>query len=415
MALHQGVRLSDTPKPRPAQIGALWVGIQAVWSALLGVFLQARVTELAPRDDVRTYAWLAAAAALIGAFVQVVAGIASDRRLVAVGHRREWYVAGIALTLPSLLGFFAAPTIAALAAALVALEIGMNLVSGPYQAAIPDAIPSEATGRASAWMSAYQFCGSVAGFVVAATLRGLAPVAALSLVLLGSLTVTLAHLRRLAPFRPHARRLHIDRDAATVLISRGAINVGFYTLFGFMFFFVRESLRVTDARATTGLLFLVFTLAGIVGAPLGGRLADRWDKRVIVSGAGVAFGLAVGTLAVAFRLPVAFAAAVVGGIAWGAFLTVDWAIAYTVLPREAMASAMGVWNLATALPQVVAPALTAPLVAALDERRIGLGPRVALILVIVEFAFGTAWLWRLGPLFPLAAGESPRSEIQPPA
>jgi hypothetical protein len=47
------------------------------------------------------------------------------------------------------------------------------------------------------------------------------------------------------------------------------------------------------------------------------------------------------------------------------------------------------------VPQIVAPAITAPLVTALDARHAGLGPRAALACVIVEFALGTAWLWRL--------------------
>ena len=66
-----------------------------------------------------------------------------------------------------------------------------------------------------------------------------------------------------------------------------------------------------------------------------------------------------------------------------------------MLPRAALASAMGVWNLAVAIPQVVAPAITAPVVTFFDARSAGLGPRVALMLVIVEFVLGTAWLWRL--------------------
>jgi succinyl-CoA synthetase alpha subunit len=56
---------------------------------------------------------------------------------------------------------------------------------------------------------------------------------------------------------------------------------------------------------------------------------------------------------------------------------------------------MGVWNLAVAIPQIAAPAITAPVVTYFDGRSAGLGPRVALMLVIVEFVIGTAWLWRL--------------------
>jgi hypothetical protein len=39
--------------------------------------------------------------------------------------------------------------------------------------------------------------------------------------------------------------------------------------------------------------------------------------------------------------------------------------------------------------------ITRPVVDYFDARSLGLGPRIALACVIVEFAIGTAWLWRL--------------------
>jgi predicted MFS family arabinose efflux permease len=119
------------------------------------------------------------------------------------------------------------------------------------------------------------------------------------------------------------------------------------------------------------------------------------DKRVVVSVACAAIAIAVGAFAFAPTFTVALICAIGSGAAWGAFFTADWAIAYAVLPRAAMASAMGVWNLAVAIPQIAAPAITAPVVTYFDGRSAGLGPRVALMLVIVEFVIGTAWLWRL--------------------
>jgi MFS family permease len=382
----------------PARISALWFGNQAVWSAILGVFLQSRVAQLAPGDDVRAYAWIASGGALVAAAVQLGAGVASDRRMTIAGHRREFYIAGMALAAAALFAFFAAPTFGLLVAAFVALQVGMNVAGGPYQAAISDAIGEDRRGRASAWMSVSSFAGSVTGLLVAAALQGLAAAFALAAALLSGTALALAHLRTLprASVRPVA--LHITGPMVTILLSRAAINVGFYTLFGFLFFFVRESLRVADARTTTGMLFLAFTIAGVAGAALAGRAADRFDKRLVIGAAAIAIAFAVGTFGLAPNLPVAFFAAAASGCAWGAFFTADWAIAYAVLPRGAMAAAMGVWNLAAAIPQIVAPAITAPLVAALDARHAGAGPRVALLLVAVEFVLGAALLWRLPAL-----------------
>ena len=379
----------------PARISALWFGNQAVWSAILGVFLQSRIETLAPSGGVIAYAWIASGGALIAAAVQLAAGFASDRRIAITGHRREFYLTGSALAAIALAAFFAAPSLGLLAAAFAALQIGMNLAGGPYQAEISDAIGAQRRGRASAWMSVSSFAGSVTGLLVAAALQGALAGAALVVALVAGAAVALAHLRTLPATEVRPAALRITGPLLTVLLSRAAINVGFYTLFGFLFFFVRESLRVADARTTTGLLFIAFTIAGVAGAALAGPAADRVDKRVVVSVAAVAIAFSVGAFAFAPNPVVAFVAASASGCAWGAFFTADWALAYAVLPRDAMASAMGVWNLAAALPQIVAPAVTAPLVTALDARSAGLGPRVALLLVAVEFALGAAILWRL--------------------
>ena len=312
-----------------------------------------------------------------------------------VGHRRGFYFAGVALAVPALVALPAAPTLGWLWAAVLLLQLGMNLAGGPYQAIVTDYVAPDRVGRASSWMSVHQFAGSVVGILLTTLLHGVALGAALALCLVGGWLVTELHVRGLPRAHDVAAPLRLDADARTVLASRAFINLGFYTLFGFLFFFVKESLRVPDARTTNGILILVFTVAGVAGAAIAGKPADRMDKRVVVTAACVAIAITVGAFAAAPTVPVALACALGSGAAWGAFYTADWAIAYSVMPRDAMARAMGVWNLAAALPQVVAPIVTAPIVTIFDARSMGLGPRVALLCVIGELAVGTAWLWRL--------------------
>jgi MFS family permease len=374
---------------RPAAIGALWFGIQVVWGAILGISLQARSTAFHLSDPVSAYALVAALGAALAALTQVVVGFLCDARLARIGHRREFYHIGIAIALPSLLAFYLAPTYSGFLIAFVGLQIGMNVFGGPYQAAVPDHVPPSRSGSASAWMSGYQFFGQCAGLAIATfaslSVAGIAIAAALAL----SFCVTFAHLGSLAvniPTMP--ARLRIDRDFQTVLISRASINLGFYTFVGFLFFFVRDVVGSANARQLTGVLFLAFTLAGVMGAALAGRASDRIDKRVVVTLAGAAIAVTVGGLAGAHSLWAILICGALAGIAWGAFFTADWAIAYVVLPPDSMATAMGVWNLAAALPQIVAPLLGAAIVSAL-------GIRAVQIAVIVEFGLGTLWLWRL--------------------
>ncbi len=388
--------------PNAALLGAFWFGIQVVWTALLGVVLQDRATALA-RDPVVLFSWLVGIGAAAASVVQLAAGVFSDRLRARAGNRRAFYAAGVALAIPAVVALPSAGSLAVLWIATLVLQVGMNVAGGPYQGIVGDYVAPERIGRASSWMSVHQFSGSVVGALLTALLRGPALGIALAVALAGAWFATDRYVARLPrAFAPPAP-LRVDANVRTVLASRALINLGFYTLFYYLFFFVHDSLRVADAHAFTGYLFVAFTVAGVGGAALAGRAADALDKRIVVSASCAAIVLTVGTLAGAPDARVAFGAALAAGVAWGAFFTADWAIAYAVLPRDALASAMGVWNLAATLPQIAAPALAGFAIARLDPHRTGLGPRIALVLVIVEFILGTVWVWRLPRAFCVAA------------
>jgi maltose/moltooligosaccharide transporter len=149
------------------------------------------------------------------------------------------------------------------------------------------------------------------------------------------------------------------------------------------------------ARRQTGILIVGFTLVGAVGAALAARPSDRLDKRLVATIGAAGFIAALAVFIVSSDVRGAAAATVLAGIGWGVFLVADWAIACRVLPTGAMATAMGIWNLAIVLPQIIAPALTTGVLQAL---RLGAGPaapRVAFLLALAETLVGAAWLWRI--------------------
>jgi MFS family permease len=386
----------------PARLCAFNAGIQLVWGAILAVSLQARSVELAQSEGVRAYALIAALGALVATLVQPLAGALSDRQRRRTGNRNVFYVTGLLIALPSLAWFYLAPSWPQLLAAFFVLEFGMNVAGGPYQAVIPDYVAPPKRGLFSSWMSAYQSVGNAAGLLVAGFVHDLRIVAlALAAGLAGTWGATVAHLRGRsgsdADGESTPASLLRNGPLRALLLSRGLINVGFFTLLGFLLFYVRESLGVRgDAVQTqTALVFLSFTLAAVAGAAIAARPTDRMDKRVVVSVACGAIALSLAALAIAPALGFAYAAAVCAGAAWGAFVTADWALAAAVLPAGAMATAMGIWNVATTLPQVVAPLATAPLVLRFNAIAPGLGPRAAIVLSLCEFVAGGALIWRL--------------------
>ncbi len=384
----------------PARLCAFNAGIQLVWGALLAVSLQSRSIELEPGNGLRAYAAIAAAGALVGTLVQLGAGVAADRRRAVVGHRSEFFGAGVAIAVVALGWFFLAPNLLQLSGAFFFLQLGMNVAGGPYQAVIADYVAPRRRGEASSWMSGYQSFGNVLGLLVAGFVHDLRIVAlALATPLVATAALTLGAIRGLPQQNPErAAPLRLRGALGVLLVSRGLINVGFFTLLGFLLFFVRDSLGVqgSDAVKTqTALIFICFTVAAIGGAIAAARPADRYDKRLVVSIAVALIAISLAFLAGSQNVAVAYACAVLAGAAWGAFVSADWALASIVLPGGAMATAMGVWNVATTVPQIVAPLLTAPLVERANARSAGLGPRLAIVLALLEFVAGSILIWRL--------------------
>jgi len=342
---------------------------------------------------------LAALGAAVATVVQFAFGLFSDLRRRVVGHRREFYVAGILIVVPALFWFYLAPAWPQFVAAFIVLQVGVNVTIAPYQASIPDFVVRSRRGIAASWMSIYQAVGNAAGLLIAGFVHDLRIVAvALAAPFAASWSVTFAHVRKLAdvteePIAP----VNPTRALLILLWSRGLINVGFFTLLGFLFFYARESLGIVgdSTRAQTALLFLTFTLCAAPGAALAARPIDRLDKRLVVTLSCGVIAVALAILATAHALPVAYAAAILAGLGWGAFVTADYTLATVVLPPETMATSMGIWNIATTIPQVVAPIAALPLVLHFDALAPGLGPRAAIVAALFEYLAGAALIWRL--------------------
>jgi MFS family permease len=386
----------------PLALALFWLGVQAVWGALLGISLQARSKELVPADAVIAYSRLATTGALVAAVTQVAIGFWSDARRSRQSRRVEFYVVGALGGAAALALFYDARTFATLTVAFILLQAALNVAIGPYQAIIPDFVERVRIGGASSWMAALQGIGNAVGALLAAFLTNARALSAsLGGLLLATCAVTASHAARLplqkAPDEA-SRPFRVTRPFVDLFISRALVYVGFYTLLGYLLFYVTDVLGVTALKAAsreTGILIVAFTVLGAVGARLAARPTDRLDKRLVATlgAAGLIVGLAV--FIASHATPGVAVATLLAGLGWGVFLVADWAIACRVLPPGAMAAAMGIWNLAIVLPQVVAPGFTGLVLQALHLTLGPDAPRVAFGLALCETLVGIAWLWRL--------------------
>jgi len=390
---------SEPRQASPFQLGIFWLGIQAVWGALLGVSLQARSLELVPSNALVSYGHLAAIGAIVAAFVQIVVGPWSDRRRRAGSRRIEFYLTGAIAASGAIAFFYEARSFAELTAAFVVLQLAMNVANGPYQAIIPDLIERERFGTASSWMAAIQSVGNAIGALCASVLTNARMLAgALDAVLLGTCAITCLHVRGQRLQQPPEAPLRLTRPFVDLFISRALVYVGFFTLVGYLLFYVNGVLGAKtprDAQFEAGLLILAFTLIGSIGAALAAKPSDRMDKRLVATIGGVTVTIALGVFVASHTLTGAAIATAVAGLGWGVFLVADWAIACRILPAGALATAMGIWNLALIIPQIVAPSLTTALLQRFLLTAPAVGPKAAFVFAIVETLVGIAWLWRL--------------------
>ena len=132
------------------QISIYWLGINAIWGGV-GIFNQERVDQLAPPGEAATYlalmGWLALPVVLL---VQPTVGMISDYTISRWGRRKPYIVIGSILDVVFLIGLATSQTFVALVVFVILLQFSSNFAQGPFQGYVPDLVPPEQVGLASA-------------------------------------------------------------------------------------------------------------------------------------------------------------------------------------------------------------------------------------------------------------------------
>jgi MFS family permease len=248
-------------------------------------------------------------------------------------------------------------------------------------ATISDQVPVNQRGYVSGWLSAPQAIGTILGLVLVTTLFtgtffGYAAMAVLLIVLvLPFLFLPDAVLTRESRERMSMRGIieslwispRQHPDFGWTLLSRILVNFG--NAFGttLLLYFLEFGLNDKSAEDDLIILTLIYMVFVIFAALALGRLSDRLGRRKsFVFLASTLQAIAALMLAFIPILPVAMIAAGVLGLGYGCFLAVDQALATQVLPDPAARGKdLGIMNIATAVPQAVAPLLGALMVAAI--------------------------------------------------
>ncbi|RFA14217.1 MFS transporter [Subtercola boreus] len=320
---------------------------------------------------------LAGVAALI-AFP--LTGALSDRTTSRFGRRRPWMVVGTLVFGLSLALLGAQSTLVGVGIFWVLAITGFCVLTAALTATISDQVPTSQRGVVSGWLAAPQAIGTILGLILVTTLftaqsAGYLAVAVLLvlLVLPFCLWAPDAVLERSAR-APFGARAFFNGfwisptrhpDFGFTLLGRVLVNtgnaLGTALLLYFLTYGLHDESAETDLIVLT-LIYMVFVILASLGA---GALSDRLGRRrAFVFTASLLQALAALLLAFVPNLGAAMVAAGLLGLGYGCFLSVDQALATQVLPDPAARGKdLGIMNIATAVPQAMAPLLGALVVA----------------------------------------------------
>ncbi|MDR1634315.1 MAG: MFS transporter [Bifidobacteriaceae bacterium] len=348
----------------------------------------------------------------VGAFFAFVAnpiaGALSDRTSSKLGMRRPWLFGGV-------LGGAIGLAIIGLATHVWMVVVGwalaqacFNATQAALQAILPDQIPERMRAKVSGWLGVAQSLAPLIGVALAFWFaQAKLPISLMIIVpaILGVAGVfTLAFLLKDRILRRQdATPFHLASflkgfwvsprkypDFAWAWLGRFLIFFGFASYNNYQIYFLQDRFGYSSSQALSWQLRLmvVQAVALTLAAALGGQFSDRTGRRkifVIIAAVLAALGLAV--FALAQSPDVLYYGACLWGLGLGAYLAVDIALVTDVLPnaRTEAAKNLGVFNIANALPQSLAPAV-APVFLAIGASAATPSNYTSLFLIAAGFA-----------------------------
>ena len=402
------------------RLSVYWFALSFLWAGLITIVIASMVETF---DKANKDLWLGvilAAGALVSTIVSLWSGILSDRmdarhRLARWGRRRPFIFIGTVLTIPILLLWPQVQNIAQLLIVFCLLQLFINIGATPYQALVPDLVPKDKQGAASAYMGMGSLLGQLGGLVLCGVLlqrRGgltivMVTIAAVLLLALGWTmwrvpekaihtpgAAALGKAPGISPFQVLFGSLRSDmrdnRDFFLLIASRFVINTGFYTATQFLLYYVTDTLRAPNPQQTVVNLSLFSLVSGLIGNFPAGIYSDRFSKKLVIYISATVTGFGAILFVTTSSIPVAYFAAFFFGAGFGAFQAVDWAMATNLLPERDEAKFMGIWHLAFTVPQVIAPLIGGGVAYFFNAQfGGGFGYRVVLFLVVVYLFLGT--------------------------
>ena len=405
---------------RPVGVGfvvAFGLTYLAAWMAYLAppfVTMSVKIAQVDPEGRTGSLALVLGLGGLFAILTAPIFGRLSDRTTSRFGMRRPWMIGGIIVQALGLLLCAFAQSIPVILMGWIVAQVGFGALLAALVAVLPDHVPMGQRGRVSGVLGVGLPLGAIAGTFIAQAVSAsiflmfMVPAAVTLVIVLVFCAAVLKNDRRLDPAQAGRLPRYGVReflgsfwvsprrhpDFAWAWLSRFLVFMGVATLVTYQPFYLADHLGI-GLEQVPQLVFvgiLIHYGGQMLMAPPAGWLSDRLGQRkvfVLSSAVLYAVGLAFITFAGSFE--VFLIGMAITGLAEGIYLAVDLALVTDVLPHpDGAAKDLGVFNVANALPQSLAPAI-APIFLAVPLFASGEGGSyVALFVVSALFAVFSA-------------------------
>jgi MFS family permease len=416
-------------------INVFWIANNFHWQALLAIVIPSMVAKFfGDADKDINLAMVVVWGTLAAVLVNPMIGAISDYATFRMGRRRPFLLFGTLLNVIVLVLFaFSSYWFSSTALLLTfivlffLLQLSNNVANSPWGAIIADNVPTQQRGLTAGFFGLFSLLGTILGSVVAGIIVNkhdsfpvyqneivkiflLIAVVQTVLVLYTAITV------KETPLPPERHvRLQVGSflrkfffkpttypDLSWVLLARLLMMMGIWGVFYFLQYYFDDVLGGPGVKTIifnssfsgegfSGTLFLpVLLIAALPTSIIAGWISDHRGRKIMVYIAGITMTL-VCLLFIGWQSQYgALIAGLFFGIGYGAYTSVDWALAADVLPPTDQAGKfLGVWSAMGILPQVIGITVGAIILQLLRGLPNHFGYTTLFIVTIVYFGLGT--------------------------
>lgn len=379
MATNVSTPASSTPAQRRLMPWLLIINAAMLtgFSGFIVIFLPDQIQQIDAANKVGNLAIVSAAASVGAVIVHPLIGAVSDRTRSRFGRRSPWLVIGGATAAVFMIAMTFTTELWSVLVFYVILTLGLNTIGTAQSAVVPDRLPREQFGAASGALAVGATIGMGLGVGLAGVFAdsiGIGYPIFGAIVLAACVLFTIFNREDSSLEMPSEQPFDWRRFLASFWVSpkafpdfwwafggRFLLILAYQSVQAYLLYILRDYVGLSDAESTA--LSMPLTATMLVGALLTayvtGRMSDRMDRRkIFVLLSSVIMAAALVIPLISSSVAAMFAFAVVFGLGYGIYLSVDAALMNEVLPAaDAAAKDLGILTIATTVPQALTPLL----------------------------------------------------------